>query len=167
MVTIACDVQGPELPMRYLRRARATYEMWIDATCTLARRWGLKRVSVCVLLDEEGCVMATGDHPDEGFLSEVERLLPDKPSGRPPAEPKVDTKNTRIEILMQSCTNFLGRARKDDAVGALRRALALDPENRVIPKQVWAILHPDRFYSGPIDKEWQKQQPPVTPDMIK
>ncbi len=163
MISIACDVQGPELPMRYLRKAGATFEMWIDATCTLARRWGLKRVSVCILLDEDGCVLATGDHPDEDFLAQVEKLLPKKPRARTIKEPRVDTRNTQIEILMQSCTNFLSRARKDDAVGALRKALELDPENRVIPKQVWAILHPDRFYAGAIDKEWQKQQPKVTP----
>jgi hypothetical protein len=59
---------------------------------------------------------------------------------------------------MQSCTNFLGRGRKDDAVAALKKALELDPENKVIPKQIWAIQHPDKFYAGPIDKAWQKKQ---------
>lgn len=145
--------------MRYLRKAGASFEMLIDATCALARRWSLKRVSVCILLDEEGCVMATGDHPDAAFLSEVEKLLPNAPARRNVPEPKVDTKNTQIEILMQSCTNLLSRKRTDDAVAALKKAIALDPENRVIPKQIWVLQNPEKFYDGPIDKEWQKQQP--------
>lgn len=149
--------------MRYLRAARASYEMWIDATCTLARRWSLKRVSVWVLLDEEGCVAAAGDHPDEKAFAEIEALLSRPPARRDVPESKVDTKNTQVEILMQSCTNFLSRKRTGDAVSALKKALALDPENRVIPKQVWVLEHPEKFYSGPIDKDWQKQQPPVTP----
>jgi hypothetical protein len=148
--------------MKYLKKAGASYEMLIDATCTLARRWGLKRVSVCILLDENGVVLATGEHPNDGFEAEVEKALPKRP-GEPPPEPKVDTKNTQIEILIQACTNLLSRNRKEDAANALRKALALDPENRVIPKQVWAILHPEKFYEGAIDKEWQRKQPPVTP----
>jgi hypothetical protein len=64
---------------------------------------------------------------------------------------------------MQSCTNYLTRKRIDDAVGFLKKALALDPENKVIPKQIWALRHPEKFYSGAIDKAWQSQQPPITP----
>ena len=71
--------------------------------------------------------------------------------------PKVDG----IEFLVQLCTNYLTRKRVDDAVGFLKQALAIDPENKVLPKQIWALQHPEKFYSGPIDKEWQKQQPPV------
>lgn len=149
--------------MRYLRQARASYEMWIDATCTLARRWALKRVSVWVLLDEEGCVVAAGDHPDEAAFGQIEELLPTPPARRNVPEPRVETKNTQVEILMQSCTNFLSRKRTGDAVGALKKALALDPQNRVIPKQVWVLEHPEKFYNGAIDKDWQKEQPPVTP----
>ena len=149
--------------MRYLRQAKATFHMLIDATCTLARRWGLKRVSVPVLLDEEGVVLAAGEKLDDAFLAEVEKLLPQKRTSPPPPEPKVETKNTQVEILMQSCTNYLTRKRVDDAVGFLKKALALDPENRVIPKQIWALQHPEKFYNGPIDKEWQAQQPSVTP----
>jgi hypothetical protein len=163
VITVACDVTGPEYPMRYLRKARATYHMWIDATCAISRRWGLKKVSTLILLDEEGCVMLTGGHPDEAFLGQVEKLLPVPPARRNVPEPAVETKNTQVEILMQSCTNFLSRKRTEDAVAALRKALALDPENRIIPKQVWVLTNPEKFYAGAIDKEWQAQQPPVTP----
>jgi hypothetical protein len=163
VITIACDVTGPGYPMRYLRKAKASFEMWIDATCVVSRRWGLKRVGVPLLLDEAGCLLKLGEKLDEAFLAEAEGLL-SRPAARTSApETRVDTKNTQIEIHMQSCGNLLTRQRTDDAVAALRKALGADPENRIIPKQVWVLRNPEKFYSGPIDKEWQAQQPPVTP----
>lgn len=161
ILTIACDAQGVDLPMKYLAQARATYEMWIDANCLLGRRWKLKRVGVLLLLDENDVVLLAAERPDPEVLGQVEKLLSRPPAASPPPAPKPDTKDTRVEFLVQLCTNYLTRKRVDDAVGFLKQALAIDPESKVIPKQIWALQHPDRFYSGPIDKEWQRQQPPL------
>jgi hypothetical protein len=156
-VSIACDVTGPEYPMRYLRRAKATFEMLLDACGVLSRRWSLKKAGVSILLDEEGCVMATGGHLEPEFMSEVERLLPQPPRKGVP-EPKVDTKNTQAEVHLQYAGNLLTRKRTADAVAELRKALAIDPGNPVIFKQIWVLEHPEKFYDGAIDKEWQKTQ---------
>jgi hypothetical protein len=161
VITIACDAQGVDLPMKYLSKARASYEMWIDANCVLGRRWNLKRVSVLILLDENDVVLMTAERPEPEVLQQVEKLLSKSPSPNPPAAPKPDLKDTRVEFLVQLCTNYLTRKRIDDAVGFLKQALQIDPENKVLPKQIWALQNPEKFYSGPIDKEWQKSQPPV------
>ncbi len=163
IITIACDAQGVDLPMKYLSRFRATYEMWMDANCLLGRRWKLKRVGILVLLDENDVVMLIAERPEPEVLHQVKKLLGQPPAANPPPAPKPDTKDTRVEFLVQLCTNYLTRKRVDDAVGFLKQALAIDPESRVIPKQIWALQNPDRFYNGPIDKDWQKAQPPVTP----
>jgi peroxiredoxin len=163
VISIACDVTGPEYPMRYLRRARATFEMWIDATCTISRRWGVKEVPATILLDEEGCILLLGAALDRPLLARVEELLARPAARRGVPEPKVDTKNTRIEILMQSCTNFLSRKRTADAAASLRKALAVDPENKLIAPQVWVLTNPEKFYEGAIDHAWLAAQPPVTP----
>ena len=161
VITIACDAQGVDLPMKYLAQAHATYEIWIDANCLLGRRWKLKRVGVLVLLDENDVVLMTAERPDPEVLQQVEKLLSKAPVAHPPAAPKPDLKDTRVEFLVQLCTNYLTRKRIDDAVGFLKQALQIDPESKVLPKQIWALQHPEKFYSGPIDKEWQKSQPPV------
>lgn len=164
VVSIACDAQGVDLPMRYLAAAKATHDVWIDATCNLVRRWKLKRVGVTVLLDENDVVLlATDDHPGADLFGKLEKLLSKAPDANPPLRPRPNTKDTKVEFLVQLCTNYLTRKRVDDAVGFLKQALALDLENRVLPKQIWALKNPEKFYSGPIDKEWQKQQPPVVP----
>jgi len=53
---------------------------------------------------------------------------------------------------------LLAQGRKDEGVASLKRALAADPGNYVIKKQIWALENPDRFYDGGIDWDWQKQQ---------
>jgi tetratricopeptide (TPR) repeat protein len=53
---------------------------------------------------------------------------------------------------------LLSQGRKEEGVASLKRALAVDPGNYVIRKQIWAVENPSRFYDGGIDWDWQKQQ---------
>ena len=46
----------------------------------------------------------------------------------------------------------------DEAVAAWRRGVAVQPDNYVIRKQIWAVENPDRFYQGSVDYAWQKEQ---------
>ena len=39
-----------------------------------------------------------------------------------------------------------------------REAAALEPTNWIIRKQIWAVEHPERFYDGAVDFDWQKEQ---------
>jgi tetratricopeptide (TPR) repeat protein len=47
--------------------------------------------------------------------------------------------------------------RNDDAVVAWKRALALDPANFVVRKQIWAHRHPEKFWPT-IDLGWQQAE---------
>lgn len=163
VVTIACDAQGIDHPMRYVSQAKLKGHWWIDATCTLARRWSLKQVGVTVLLDENRCVALAGERPDKALLSKAEKALGRRAAARRMPEPKVDVKNTQVEILMQACTNQLTRKRTDEAIEFLRKACEADPKNRIIPPQTWALKHPEKFYAGPVDTAWLSAQPPVPP----
>jgi len=46
---------------------------------------------------------------------------------------------------------------KEAAASYWRRALAVDPDNFVIRKQIWALEHPDQFYPK-INFDWQREQ---------
>ena len=48
--------------------------------------------------------------------------------------------------------------KKEEAMAEWRKALALDPQNWIIHKQIWAVEHPDKFYEGDVDYGWQKAQ---------
>ena len=86
VVSIACDAQGVDLPMKYLAAAKATHSVWIDANCHLVRRWKLKQVGVLILVDENDVVLhATEEHPGAKVFGEIETLL-SKPAAAPPVE---------------------------------------------------------------------------------
>jgi hypothetical protein len=160
-VSVACDAQGVDLPLRYLSAAKATHEIWMDATCVLSRRWKLKKVGVTLVLDEQRRLLFAGGPPKPAVLKEVEVVLGEKRKLKALPAPKVDTRDTQIEILCQACTNYLTRRRVDDAVGFLRKACEIDPENEIIPPQTWALRHPEKFYQGAVDVAWLKKQPRV------
>ena len=48
--------------------------------------------------------------------------------------------------------------KEQEAMAEWRKALALDPQNWIIHKQIWAVEHPDKFYKGAVDYTWQKVQ---------
>lgn len=50
------------------------------------------------------------------------------------------------------------KGRIDEAMAFWRRGLALDPDNYIIRKQIWAVENPKRFYSGQVDYDWQENQ---------
>ncbi|MXY29565.1 tetratricopeptide repeat protein [Candidatus Poribacteria bacterium] len=53
---------------------------------------------------------------------------------------------------------LLESGKKQEAMAEWRKALALDPENWIIHKQIWAVEHPDKFYNGGVDYGWQKTE---------
>ena len=53
---------------------------------------------------------------------------------------------------------LLEGGKKQEAMAEWRKALALDPQNWIIHKQIWAVEHPDKFYDGGVDYGWQKEQ---------
>lgn len=158
VVTLAFDVQGPEVPMRYLRAAGFAFTALIDACCELSRLWGARAVPFSVLADAAGNARLIGGPPDADFLGSVSRALAAKAAPKPARDRRPARGPDPFEVLLQSCTNLLGRARKEEALFALQQALDLHPENHLVRPQMWAIAHPERFYSGEIDLAWQKEQ---------
>ena len=54
---------------------------------------------------------------------------------------------------------LLHQNERDGALAKLKAARDLDPENWRIHKQIWAIEHPDKFYTGESpDFGWQKEE---------
>jgi hypothetical protein len=67
-------------------------------------------------------------------------------------------RETAAEARVRSGTILLEQGRRDEAITQIREAFTLDPENWIIRKQIWVLEHPEKFYAGPVDYEWQKEQ---------
>ncbi len=53
---------------------------------------------------------------------------------------------------------LLRQDKKDEALVELKKAAKLDDGNWIVRKQIWAIEHPEKFYEGSVDYDWQKTQ---------
>jgi tetratricopeptide (TPR) repeat protein len=52
---------------------------------------------------------------------------------------------------------YLDQGERDKALTALKQAWAIDPDNWIIRKQMWAVEHPEQFYPA-INFKWQREQ---------
>ena len=68
--------------------------------------------------------------------------------------PQVIEANARFQLGL----TLLEVGKKAEAMSEWWKALALDPKNWIIHKQIWAVEHPDKFYDGNVDYGWQKAQ---------
>jgi tetratricopeptide (TPR) repeat protein len=76
---------------------------------------------------------------------------------KPSSETVVKT-NAEAAARFELGLVLLESGKKEEAMAEWRKALALDPKNWIIHKQIWAVEHPDKFYDGAVDYGWQKAQ---------
>ncbi len=65
---------------------------------------------------------------------------------------------TEADARFQLGRVLLEAGKKEEAMAEWRKALALDPHNWIIHKQIWAVENPDKFYEGAVDYGWQAAQ---------
>ena len=73
------------------------------------------------------------------------------------SEPTVKT-DAEAAARFQLGLVLLEGGKKAEAMAEWRKALALDPNNWIIHKQIWAVENPDKFYKGAVNYGWQKAQ---------
>jgi tetratricopeptide (TPR) repeat protein len=67
-------------------------------------------------------------------------------------------KNPRsARALVGLATVYLDEGHRDAALTALKQAWAIEPDNWIIRKQIWAVEHPEQFYPA-INPQWQREQ---------
>ncbi len=166
LITVAMDVQGAEKAQPWVKRAGATYPALVDRSNILGERFGFQYVPLTILFDENGRMVRGPQHTDirkrdqrEMFTRWVEQgILPEEPQRTNTASGAGGLKNPEIRLRFGLATELLQRGEAQEAIYHLRQALERDPDNWIIRKQIWAIEHPERFYEGDVDFQWQKEQ---------
>lgn len=164
MLAVAIDVQGAAKARPYVEQAQATYPNAVDADHQLCEIFGFKAVPNAVFADEAGIIRyanfggfdirkAEYRQLAEGFayspnLTRFEHQV-DSPGGFESAE-ALEHFRKGLRLYRQGDTPA--------ALAAWRQGVALEPDNWIIRKQIWAIENPDKFYQGDVDFEWQKAQ---------
>jgi hypothetical protein len=147
-----------------VEQARATFLNAVDVQNQLSTIFGFKAVPNVILLDDAGIIRYTRFGGFDIRNSDHRRL----------AERFVKSPNwTELERLAEGADGFESaealesfqnglalyrRGQLQSALSEWRKGVALEPDNWIIRKQVWAIENPERFYSGAVDYDWQKEQ---------
>lgn len=167
LVSIALDAQGASVVRPWHDAANADFVTLIDSQNTFGTRYDLKAIPYGVMIDEAGRLVKGPfdiNVADQKTLAMLEKWVSDpdynakllrdmKPSGEQSTQV-----TTEASARFQLGLVLLEVGKKDEAMAEWRKALALDPQNWIIHKQIWAVEHPDKFYEGAVDYGWQKAQ---------
>ncbi len=148
-------------------KANAEFVTLVDSQNILGNRYNLKAIPYGVMIDEAGRLVKSPFNINvakKEIIAMLEKWLLDptynatllrnlKPFNKS-QNPKIIEANARFQLGLA----LLEVGKKVEAMTEWRKALALDPKNWIIHKQIWAVEHPDKFYDGNVDYGWQKAQ---------
>lgn len=143
------------------------FDTLVDSQNILGNLFNLKAIPYGIMIDETGRLVKSPfsiNVAKKETLIMLEKWLEDptynatllnsiKPISKS-QNPKVIEANARFQLGL----TLLEVGKKTEAMAEWRKALALDPKNWIIHKQIWAVEHPDKFYDGNVDYGWQKAQ---------
>ncbi len=163
VLSIAVDAQGAEKARPFVEKAGATFTTLVDERNFLGRTYGFKAIPNGYLVDESGVVrykrLGGFDVRRADTAQVVERWCTGQDldeEAAQSAEPGAD--NDGVHALFQRGQELYREGRVDEALEQWREAAALEPANWIVRKQLWAVEHPERFYDGAVDFDWQKEQ---------
>lgn len=148
-------------------KANAEFVTLVDSQNKLGNLFDLKAIPYGVMVDEAGRLTKPPfsiNVAKKETVAMLEKWLSDpgynatllgnvRPASTSQA-PKIIEANARFQLGR----TLLGIGKKTEAMVEWRKALALDPKNWIIHKQIWAVENPDKFYDGNVDYGWQKAQ---------
>ncbi len=153
------DAGGPDLARRYAQAAGATYPVLVDTEGMLATHYGFRAIPNGWIVDGHGVIrfrqVGGFDIRKPDVADTIERTLTGTPPGladAAPAGPRQDAAMAFKEGVYR-----LREGKTREALQAWFRAAEADPENLLVRKQIWHVLHPERF-EPEVDFVWQKAQ---------
>ncbi len=158
------DAQGAEKARPYAERAGAEFTTLVDEENLLGQLYGFKAIPNGYLIDERGVVrykkLGGFDIRRAETARMVERwagesVLDDEARS---SEEELGSDHSEANARFRRGQALYRDGRVEDALEEWRRGMALEPDNWIIRKQIWAIENPDKFYVGDVDYAWQKEQ---------
>lgn len=158
-MTVAMDAQGPEYPRRYAQAARTSFPVLIDRDGILSSIYGFQVVPNGWAIDPEGVIrfqqVGGFDIRKPGVESTLENILAG--AAHASGGPAAGSASKAMPESFQKGVRLLKQGHKRAAVEQWLEAAEANPENLLIRKQIWYVLHPDRF-TPEIDHDWQRAQ---------
>ena len=156
------DVQSDKA-RPYVEKAKTTFPTVADSGNLLGQILGFKAIPNGVLVDEQGVIQFSKFGGFDIRRAEHTQLLERWAAGIPLEESVQE--HTNHDPQHQQAIDYFRKGialyhhgKVQEAVALWRQGVALEPDNYVIRKQIWAVEHPERFYDGRVDYAWQREQ---------
>lgn len=171
LVTVAMDIQGPDVVRPWIEKAKAEYTALVDVENKFGSYFGYNFVPITMLFDETGRLVrgpqsANVANPElieelEDWIENGDNSVVAKNAKEVTTESAKNTGNgfasLEAEKLFHDAVSLLGNKEQGNALLKLHAALELDQGNYLIRKQIWALENPEKFYDGEIDTQWQRE----------
>jgi hypothetical protein len=164
VLAVAIDMQGPAPVRPYVERAEPTYANAVDENNVLADLFGFKAVPNGVFLDEAGIIRYTKfggfdiRKPEHAQLAERFAASQDLADLEREAEAPGSFRNPETLDHFREGLALYRQGNVQAAMQEWRKGVDIEPDNYIIRKQIWAVEHPERFYDGDVDFDWQREQ---------
>ena len=146
----------------WVAQAQATFTTVVDERNVLADSLGFSAVPTLLLFDGRGRLALGPIHFDvrrAGMADAILAWARGEGISAALAQPRMDAANSdEAARLFRQGQERLAAGERAAALTLWRRARDLAPHNWLIRKQIWAVEHPARFYDGPVDFDWQREQ---------
>ena len=166
LITVAVDAQGAERARPYVEKAGATFTTLVDERNLLSQMFSFKAVPNGMLIDEEGVLQYRKfggfDIRKQEYAELMEAWVSSPSSGALAEQGTEDSlggadHQRAIERFQRGVTLYQ-EGKVEEAVVEWRLGRDLEPDNWVVRKQIWAVEHPEHFYQGPVNFQWQREQ---------
>lgn len=163
LVSVAVDVQGPQVVRPWTEAAAAGFTTLVDSEAQLTDRLGVTAVPFLLAFEDRRLIQPVVsinvlEDPQANAVRDWALGTPARIELAPMAD-RPGSPETELAAAWLTVARFaVDEDRLDDAKAALARGFELEPDNWLIRKQRWALNQPDRFYAGDIDLAWQDEQ---------
>jgi tetratricopeptide (TPR) repeat protein len=156
------DVQGAPRAEPYVRQAKAGFVTVVDQENLLGDLYGFKAIPNGFLIDEQGILrygeLGSFDIRKPKTRAVLDQWVAGKGVGAASAVTTLDERHAQANAHFRAGEALYRQGQVDEAIAEWRKAVALEPDNYIIRKQIWAVQNPDRFYAGDVDYGWQDEQ---------
>ena len=136
----------------------------VDEENLLGQLYGFKAVPNGYLIDEGGIVrykkLGGFDIRRAETAQVVDEWLaePALARSRDDAGDELGSEHSKANSYFREGVALHRDGKVEEALALWRKGVELEPDNWNIRKQIWAVENPDKFYSGRVDYDWQKEQ---------
>ena len=158
------DALGPDKPRPFVEASGAQFVTVVDEENLLGQLYGFKAVPNGFLIDELGVVrykkLGGFDirRPETAQAVDEWLNVPAMAAPRDVAEDELGAEHSEANSYFRDGLALHREGKVEEALTVWRKGAELEPDNWIIRKQIWAVENPDKFYSGRVDFDWQKEQ---------